>query len=478
MTGKSKVGKVSFVGDAPMAFSPHDNGEFVKEPSPETSEAMNAVRACIKAYLHATESLIAGKYSGIAEFSPGYLAHPGNVLIGICSDGVVVRYESKRSEERTMAVANMPHGIAQASLNFSQNLIKLSGQGTLEIDPRELGVEIRMSTFSPTEGKGNDIFSARVLFDVVRPDPVPMSTPPNKPYCLLSIRNQLAIEIHGEIRPVEGSNGPSQAFVSKADVALGVGWQCIEVFPGFDLSAWRAEYAPLWAETDLLGCVVINQQQVAEEHSLDPRATTRRQYASLLAEFKFLLDSDPDREQTLQTFLQAHPELLCPGHVHMWPKLPFGRHITDFVFRDAVNDYVLVELERSTLALFRQDGHASADLTHAHGQILDWKRYLEDNLHTVQRELGLTGISTNPNGLVVIGRSADLTIETRRKLKTMTNDTPKLRIMTYDDVYDNAKAVLENILGPMTDIGGTTRIFYPPINALRNIAKAVPGPHA
>lgn len=471
MTGKIKVGQVSFVGNAPMTFTPHGDNESANEPSSDTRAAMDAVGACVKAYLRAAETLIAGKYSGISEFIPEYLAHPGNVLIGICSDGVVVRYESKRSEKRTLAVANIPYGIAQASLEFSQNLVRLLGPGTPEIDSRkELGIEIRMSIFSPTEGIGHDVLSSRILFDVVRPDPVPESTPPSKPYCLLSIRDQFAIEIHGELRPIEGANGPSQPFVSKADVALGVGWQCIEVFPGFEPSAWKVEYAPLWAETDLLGCVVINQQRVAEEHSLDPRATVRRQYASLLAEFKSLLDSDPDREQTLQSFLQAHPELLCPGHVHMWPKLPFGKHITDFVFRDAVNDYVLVELERSTLPLFRQDGHASADLTHAHGQILDWKRYLEDNLHTVQRELGLTGISTNPNGLVVIGRSADLTTETRRKLKTMTNDTPKLRIMTYDDVYDNAKAVLENILGPMTDIGGTTRIFYPPTHANKSIA--------
>lgn len=447
-----------------MKFTPHGNGESEKEPSAETRKAMNAVGACIKAYLLATETFVAGKYSGISQFAPEYLAHPGNILIGICSDGVVVRYESKRSEKRTMAIALLPQGIAQTSLELSQNLIKLSGAGARELDPeKELGIEFRMWTSSHTKGKEDDIFSARILFEVALPYPVPESAPPSKPYCLLSIRNQVAIEINGEILPEEGSNGPSQPFVSKADVALGVGWQCIEVFPGFDLSAWRAEFAPLWAEADLLGCVVINQQQAAEEHSLDPRATTRRQYAGLLAEFKSLLDSDPDREQTLQTFLQANPKLLCPGYVRMWPKLPFGRHITDFVFRDAVNDYVLVEIERSTLALFRQDGHASADLTHAHGQILDWKRYLEDNLHTVQRELGLAGISTNPNGLVVMGRSADLTTETRRKLKTMTNDTPKLRIMTYDDVYDNAKAVLENILGPMADLGGTTRIFYPQI---------------
>jgi hypothetical protein len=147
----------------------------------------------------------------------------------------------------------------------------------------------------------------------------------------------------------------------------------------------------------------------------------------------------------------------------MWPKLQLGATVTDFVFCDATQDYLLVELERSTLPLFRQDGHPTADLTHAQGQILDWKRYLEDNLQTVQRELGLAGITPNPNGLLVIGRSHTLHPRDRRKLQTMANESPKLRVMTYDDLYENAKAVFENLLGPLWDPGGATQIYYPSV---------------
>ena len=228
------------------------------------------------------------------------------------------------------------------------------------------------------------------------------------------------------------------------------------------LAPWNADFAPLWAERDVLGAALIAHTKEAQLSNLDPRASARRQYASLLAQFKSLLDSNPDREQVLQEFLQANPMLLCPTHVRMWPKLPLGATITDFVFRDANHEYLLVEIERSTLQLFRQDGHATADLTHAHGQIVDWKRYLEDNLQTVQRELGLAGITPNPNGLLVIGRSCFLLPRDRRKLQTMASESSKLRVMTYDDVYENAKAVFENLLGPMWDTGGTTQIYYPP----------------
>jgi hypothetical protein len=86
---------------------------------------------------------------------------------------------------------------------------------------------------------------------------------------------------------------------------------------------------------------------------------------------------------------------------------------------------------------------------------------LEDNLATVQRELGLTGISSNPRALIVIGRSKSLSEHTRRKLLTMMNESPRVSVLTYDDVYENAKAAVENLLGPIWDVGGNTNIYFP-----------------
>ena|SRR5215472_14122777 len=152
--------------------------------------------------------------------------------------------------------------------------------------------------------------------------------------------------------------------------------------------------------------------------------------------------------------------LLCPTHIAVWPKLQLGGRVSDFVFREATGDYLLVELERSTHSLFRQDGHPTSELTHAQGQITDWKRYLEDNLTTVQRELNLSSISPNPKSLIVIGRSQSLSPRDRRKLRTMENERPKLKISTYDDIYDAAKAVIENLLGPLWEQTGNTQIYY------------------
>lgn len=42
----------------------------------------------------------------------------------------------------------------------------------------------------------------------------------------------------------------------------------------------------------------------------------------------------------------------------------------------------------------------------------------------------------------------------------MENESPKSKILTYDDMYDSAKTVIENILGPLNGGVGNTRVYY------------------
>ena len=80
------------------------------------------------------------------------------------------------------------------------------------------------------------------------------------------------------------------------------------------------------------------------------------------------------------------------------------------------------------------------------------------NEHLVLNRLSLTVKAGET--MVVIGRSDTLSAKNRRKLKAMDNEQPRLRVMTYDDVYENAKAVIENLLGPIWDSVGETQIYY------------------
>jgi hypothetical protein len=70
------------------------------------------------------------------------------------------------------------------------------------------------------------------------------------------------------------------------------------------------------------------------------------------------------------------------------------------------------------------------------------------------------GISTNPRTLVVIGRSAHLTEEHRRKLATIQAQQNKLRILTYDDLILSARANLEKLLGPLSLRGQNAELYF------------------
>jgi hypothetical protein len=453
-----KKGEILFAGNSPMRLA-DTAAEDISGLTKEQEATIRVLGKTVRAYLTAAKELLAGKYVHLQEFAPHYLTDPGNVMVACCADGAVIRYENKVDSCQVIS-AWLTENLSQVALMLSQNLIQCHYERQFTSALETTGTEIKLSTFNPTTNETRDLIAAKIGFDAVVEQPTRFPPPPQKPFCLLSVRNTLEIGLVGELIDDQKRDGKGQRFLVRSPLRLPVGWECIEVYPYLNIEYWKAEYASVWAENDILASVLMRQLKEAHYQSLDPQAAARKQYAAILREFKTLLDSEPEREEILQVFLRGHPFLLCPTHTKMWPKLAFGAKTTDFVFRDATSDYLLVELERSTYRIFRSDGHPANELNVARGQITDWKRYLEDNLATVQRELGLAGISSNPRSLIVIGRSRNLSPEHRRKLAAMENEHPKLRIMTYDDVHENAKAVIENLLGPIWDAVGNTQIYY------------------
>jgi len=178
--------------------------------------------------------------------------------------------------------------------------------------------------------------------------------------------------------------------------------------------------------------------------ALDPHVAARKSLGALLLELEPLLDGP---EEAMHQFLKLHPQLLSLTHVECWSKLPFGEWFSDFVLREPDGRYVLVELEAPQHLLFRKDGHPRQALNPAIGQIADWRTHLERNLSDVQNQLGLHGISTNPDALIVIGRSSGLSARNRAKLTTLQNQMPKLRIMTYDDLIGHTRSMASNLFG-------------------------------
>jgi len=453
-----KRGKITFSGDRPLEIS-DEADQNAGDLSPEQAEIVRKIGGVVKAYLRAVQKLISTKYAHIREWVPVHLADPGTVLVVCCADGVIIRYDRKVDNMRVLS-GWMPEALSDVVSLLSQGLIHCYPERTYVSTVATTGTELRLSKVEPITGAKEDFATAKIGFDAVLERPEHLPEAPEKPFCLMSVRNSLEIQILGELLGEGISGGQPQQFLTRTTIRLPVGWECMEVFPFFKAEHWDTKYTALWAEKDVLAAVVAGQFREGQFQSLDPNASARQQFAGLLNDYKALLDSNPEREEILQVFLRNHPALLCPTHTRVWPKLALGARETDFVFLEASGDYVLVELERSTHRLFRKDGDSTQALNHARGQVIDWKRYLEDNLATVQREVGLVGISANPKSLIVIGRSQFLTLQHRRKLVSIENESPRLKIMTYDDVYESAKAVIQNLLGTIWEVYGNTQVYY------------------
>src|SRR5207248_3150614 len=99
-----------------------------------------------------------------------------------------------------------------------------------------------------------------------------------------------------------------------------------------------------------------------------------KKMAKIIVDCNALLDGP---EEPLHQFIKSNPGLLCPTHYRVWSKLSLGRRDTDFVFREASGEYLLVELEGPSRPLFRTDGQQREELTHAIDQVMDWRRYIE-----------------------------------------------------------------------------------------------------
>lgn len=430
--------------------------------SVEKKTILNKVGTTVKAYLKEAENLLSGKYSSIKPFAPQHLINPGIVMILCCVDGVIIRYD-KQVEEKLLVI-----GWADGNFNnlvplISENLVHCHYPVQSAPFEPKFGPQITFSAVNSKTGKSKILSTIKIGFNiVVKEPPEELPQPPQKPFCLLSVQNSFEINMIGEMAQDQGAFVEGQRFLTRTLMKLPVGWECFEVFPFLNIDYWNPKYAGVWAENDILAAVLRHQLRESELNSLDPKAAARKQLSILLNSYKELLDSEPDREEVLQSFLKENSFFLFPTKVKTWPKLAIGAKKTDFIFKDATGDYLLVELEKSTDKLFLKNGHTSSKLNHAHGQILDWKRYIEDNLSTVQHELGLDGISANPKSLIVIGRSKYLNAENKRKLIAIENDCPKLKIMTYDDIYENAKSVIENLLGPLWAEMGKTEVYYLP----------------
>lgn len=173
----------------------------------------------------------------------------------------------------------------------------------------------------------------------------------------------------------------------------------------------------------------------------------------VITAFQECVNDAPD-EKPIQAFLEAHPGLLVQL-LHAAPRFVLPRRrlgaefVPDFIIGEHSSDgytWVVIELESPRLSLFTKAGDPRARLTHAIRQIQDWRAWLHRNQNYASRVrtesgLGLTDITANVRGTILMGRRARLDPETNERRRQMASDL-NIGIHTYDHLIEAALASL------------------------------------
>jgi len=425
-------------------------------------QKIDRVGGCLRAYIDAAKDLLTGQFAELRDYAPAHLRDPVDITAFCCPDGILVRFDPGQDEKGRIRVCPMPQSLSELGPALSDSVLHFCADPA-SYNPGQQGPTLEVGYTDPSASDFKSLLKVwpTICATTEIADQAVVSVPPHKPPCLIGITAEVELVLGGNTCADTDSSTSAvsrdREFMIRAPIRLPTGWSAIEVFPAFDERYWRLENAPVWAKTDLLAAVARKQLNIARYSAIDPNAAARREFQRLLARLSSLLDGP---EEPAHQFLKQNPNLLSPAHSKCWSKLRFGDRVTDFVFREPPGEYLLVEIESPLREIFRKDGQQREELTHAFNQIIDWRLFLESNLNDARDKMGLSGISSNPASLIVIGRSASLSVENRQKLAMLQSQIPRLRILTYDDLIENAKAVASNLFGPLDFVGNNAEIFF------------------
>lgn len=147
------------------------------------------------------------------------------------------------------------------------------------------------------------------------------------------------------------------------------------------------------------------------------------------------------REKDLHSFLKQHTQVLDSHVAAVYSEVRIGQYRADLVlqYRQSDKRVVLVELEPHSAQIFTKRNSQRHKVTHAVQQVQDWIREIHNNAGNLPQ--WLAGNYT-AEGMVVIGRSKDLTQEQKETLM-IHNAKSDIKILTYDDLLERFQRLIE-----------------------------------
>jgi len=236
------------------------------------------------------------------------------------------------------------------------------------------------------------------------------------------------------------------AALDRHDVEGTEGWTWYEDLPDtfvcecgqttLDLSIIRRNLHAVLGHSDL-AVRELNFRPLYEKGSLE----------AIRASFVHLLNTATKEEQ-LQRFIHENPILLHQFPAYkLFPKPPLLTfYVADFGIVTPQRELVLIELEKPSTRLLKQNGHAADELNHAFDQVTDWLQVADDHRQAVLASLKIPSEQVSQvRGVVIAGRDAGNDAERLRKLKGV--DRGRIAFMTYDDLAFALDALIHKIAG-------------------------------
>lgn len=157
------------------------------------------------------------------------------------------------------------------------------------------------------------------------------------------------------------------------------------------------------------------------------------------------------REEEAHQFLKNNGVILgLTSTIEPISKFKLGDdYVIDFVIKEIPDGYVLIEIERPQMKLFKKTKKTTPpertqELNHAIEQIEHWKAWIGKNHSYISTKL--EEISPSPVCWLIAGKKANLSTEEKRRLAQINEEYKgAYKIFTYEDLIDRVKAVIGRI---------------------------------
>jgi len=122
-----------------------------------------------------------------------------------------------------------------------------------------------------------------------------------------------------------------------------------------------------------------------------------------------------------------------------------AEYVADFVIETYDGLYKLVEIEKPTDRLYLKNGDPSSALTHAEQQVLNWQRWIRQNIAYIRFASQLP--MNDPEGLVIIGLRSQMSKDEIHRLEERNiSKRGRIKIITFDDLSLQLNQLTENIV--------------------------------